>query len=83
MKSILYFSAEWCQPCKSFFPVVQEVCNATGTALQKVDVDQNKSLAETYGITAVPTMVFMRNGEPSYRHSGIMPKNQLSNLLTV
>ena len=83
MKSILYFSAEWCRPCSTFFPVVQEVCNATGTALQKVDIDQNKSLAEQYSISAVPTMVFMKNGEPSYRHSGIMPKNDLLNLLKV
>jgi thioredoxin 1 len=81
MKSILYFSTEWCQPCKSFFPVVQEVCSTTGTALQKVDAEQNKSLAASYNVTAVPTIVILGDGNPINRHTGVMSKSQLTNLL--
>ena len=39
---ILYFTAVWCGPCKTFKPIVQQVMSETGTNVQFIDVDQDK-----------------------------------------
>ena len=57
MKKTLYFTAAWCGPCKAFRPVLQEVVSSTGANVQTVDVDQNPSLAQSYSISAVPTLI--------------------------
>jgi len=81
MKSVLYFSTEWCGPCKIFYPTVQQVCNATGITLQKVDAEKNRDLAQQYDITGVPTLIIMENGRPVHRNTGVMPKSELLKLL--
>jgi len=81
MKSVLYFSTEWCGPCKIFYPTVREVCDATGYNLQKVDAEKNRDLAQQYNITGVPTLIVMRDGRPDYRNTGVMPKSELLKLL--
>ena len=77
MKSVLYFSAEWCGPCRMFFPTVEEVCPALGIPYTKVDVDKNPELQQQHNITGVPTIIVLKNGEPVYRNSGVIPKSQL------
>lgn len=81
MKSILYFSAEWCGPCKMFFPTFQEVCSALGVPFNKIDVDYSHDLTQKYGITGVPTIIVLKDGEPVYRNSGVIAKTQLINTL--
>jgi len=82
MKSVLYFSTEWCGPCRLFYPTVQEVCNATGTILQKIDAEKSGDLAQQYSITGVPTLIVVENGKAIYRNTGVMPKSQLISLLS-
>ena len=45
----------------------------------KVNVDENQELAIEYGVTLVPTLIFIENGEVKKRNSGIMDKNELEN----
>ena len=77
MISVLYFSTEWCGPCKMFWPVVQEVCSANGIQIQKIDAEQNRDLANQYQITGVPTLIVMKNGKLEFRNTGVMAKTQL------
>lgn len=81
MKSILYFSAEWCGPCRMYFPIIEEVCPALSVPYNKIDVDKNPELTQQYNITGVPTLIVLQDGEPIYRSTGVMPKSQLISTL--
>jgi thiol-disulfide isomerase/thioredoxin len=45
MKTIKYFSAAWCGPCKTFKPIMNEVAGE-GYSVQFIDIDQSSALAE-------------------------------------
>jgi len=78
---ILYFTAEWCGPCKTFKPIVQQVMSETGANVQFVNVDQDKNTPSKYSVTSVPTIMFINDNDiVMYRQSGVMSKPQLTNL---
>lgn len=81
MTQILYFSTALCQPCKAFKPIVQEVAAETGKSVQFIDAQQNKELANQYGISSVPAIVVLHNGQIVMRNVGAMSKQQLVNQL--
>lgn len=81
MAEIYYFSTNWCQPCKAFKPIVQEVAANLGKHIQFVDAEQNKELASRYGINSVPAIVVVSNGQLQMRNVGVMSKQQLINEL--
>lgn len=77
MTSVLYFSTESCGPCKLFWPIVQEVCTTTNTPLRKIDAKQSADLTAQYQITAVPTLIILKDDQPTFRSIGIMSKTKL------
>ena len=79
---VLYFTATWCGPCKMFKPTVQAVSAETGVSINYVDVDQQKDLAQQYGISSVPTIIVESGGSEVYRNSGVMSKPQLTQVLS-
>ncbi len=78
------FWAEWCPPCKAISPVIEEIATEfEGVAkVGKVDVDENKSLAQQYAIGSIPTLLFFRDGEVVDRVQGVVPKSELTGKLT-
>lgn len=69
----LYFSAGWCQPCKTLGPIMQQVSQEV--PVQKVDVDENQQLAMQYSIRNIPTVVLVDNtGKEFARSVGVNPK---------
>ena len=72
----MIFFAEWCGPCKTLSPIIQEVARELGENLRvlKIDVDKNQQLASKYNIRGVPTMMIFNNGEMKWRQSGVLPK---------
>jgi len=76
MKTMKYFSATWCGPCKAFKPIMQEVAN-DGYSVEFIDVDQEQNKATKYGVRSVPTTVIEENGKEVNRFVGAIPKDQV------
>lgn len=77
------FFAEWCGPCKTQAPILEEVKERIGNdaSIIKVDVDKNPKAAARFGIRGVPTLIIFRKGEIKWRQSGVFPANELERLL--
>ena len=82
-KSIAYFWAEWCGPCKMLKPVYEEVSGEMKDKVKfgKVDVDQEQKLAKEFEIMSIPTMVYFKNGEIMGTQSGFVDKKKLKELI--
>lgn len=81
--AIVDFYATWCGPCKALGPVLEELAGEYGDRLviYKVDVDQERELAEAFGIRSVPTLLFIpADGEPSMS-PGAPSKAQLKQII--
>ncbi len=83
-KTILVdFWAEWCGPCRSLAPILDEVASEMGDKAQvvKVNVDENGELAQQFGIRGIPTMIFFSKGEAAKTLVGIQPKEEIKKAL--
>ena len=68
MKKILYFSAEWCGPCKQLGPTMEGLRNQINYT--KIDVDQDQESSIKYGVRNIPTLILLENGEIKNRLVG-------------
>ncbi|MEO1035992.1 MAG: thioredoxin [Pseudomonadota bacterium] len=77
------FYADWCAPCRVIAPIVEDLAEELGDRLDvvKVDVDQNQSLAATYGIRGIPTLVLFKDGAPVETLVGLTTKDKLATAL--
>jgi thioredoxin 1 len=76
---IIDFWSEHCGPCKMLSPVLDEVAEQVGATAKvtKVDVMAYRDLAMRFGIRAVPTLIFMKDGEVKETKTGIMMKDAI------
>ena len=77
------FWATWCGPCKILGPVVEKLAEEyDGKALVgKVDTDSEMSLAQRFGISAIPTLIFFKNGAELKRSVGVVSEDALKAIL--
>jgi thioredoxin 1 len=73
------FWAEWCGPCKMIAPILDEIANEKGAAVKvaKVNVDENQGLSSKFGIRAIPTLLFFKNGSVREQIVGMTSKRDL------
>ncbi len=62
-KVVLDIYTEWCGPCKFVSPILEKLEDEGLIKLLKEDLDKNRPLGERFGITAIPTFLFFKNGE--------------------
>jgi thioredoxin 1 len=69
---VVDFSASWCMPCKMIAPVFEEMASefAASATFMKVDVDEIPEIASRYQVMAMPTFLFIKNGQVVSRFSG-------------
>lgn len=78
IKTIYYFTAEWCQPCKRTKPIVEELNREQTKALfQIIDVDDNSELAKTFKVQSVPTFILIEDGKEKNRIIGSRTREEL------
>jgi thioredoxin 1 len=78
MKQIIYFSAEWCGPCKNFKPIMESVSNSI--PVQFVDVDENPQLSAQYNIKSIPTLIFLKDGQEVNKKPGVLSESQVKEI---
>ena len=62
--ALVDFFATWCGPCKMMGPVLENVSsNRDNIKIIKVDVDKFESLARTYGVMSIPTLILFKKGQ--------------------
>jgi thioredoxin 1 len=79
MKSVLRFTASWCQPCKALAQQLEEI--NTNLPIEVIDIDDNQALAMEYGIRSVPTLIMMDENVEVKRRTGLVAKNLLQEWL--
>ncbi len=62
-KLIIDIYTTWCGPCKFVSPILQKLRDEGLIQLIQVDLDQNRPLGEIFGITAIPTLLFFKDGK--------------------
>lgn len=77
------FFAEWCGPCKTMKPILDELKSKMGdkAVIIKVDVDKNPQASAHYQVQGVPTFLLFRKGRIMWRQSGVISAAQLENVI--
>ncbi len=75
--------AEWCGPCKSIAPILEEVAREYDGRLKiaKVNVDENRAVPAKFGIRGIPTLMLFKNGNLEATRVGALTKSQLTAFL--
>ena len=68
MKQLFYFSAEWCVPCQTLGPIMDQV--STQIPVQKINIDYEADITSKYGVKSIPTVVLVENGQEVRRFTG-------------
>ncbi|MFQ5962746.1 MAG: thioredoxin [Candidatus Scalinduaceae bacterium] len=75
------FSADWCAPCKTQTPILDELSSDFDGRIKfakvDIDVDGNKELATKYGVLSVPTLILFSNGKIKDTMVGVTSKKKL------
>ena len=77
------FWAQWCTPCRMLAPTVEAVAQQYSEAANvvKLNVDDNPSTAQRYGIKGIPTLILFREGKEVERVVGATSKESITRMI--
>lgn len=83
MSHVLYFTAEWCNPCQRTRPVAEELKRDGLIDFVFVDADSEIELLEDFGIRSVPTYILIQDGIEIKRMNGAKTREEFLNFVNV
>jgi thioredoxin 1 len=77
------FYADWCGPCQSMNPIIEEVLKELGGSIKllKLNVDKNPQLSQQFGVRSIPHYILFKKGKILWRKGGIITKRDLEKAL--
>lgn len=79
---LLDFWAGWCGPCRMVGPIVEEIARERpDVKVGKINIDQQRELAEAFRIMSIPTLMVVRDGRVVRQAVGVRPKGQILAML--
>jgi thioredoxin 1 len=77
------FWAAWCAPCRMLAPTVEAVAEkySANARVVKINVDDNPSVSQRYGIKGIPTLILFKNGKEEERVVGATSEQSISRML--
>lgn len=80
--ALVDFYADWCGPCKMLSPIIDEIANENNDIkVCRINIDANQDLAIQYQVMSIPTLVVIKNGKEINRAVGVLPKNDILEML--
>ena len=82
LPAVIDFYADWCGPCKMVSPILEQLSKEYDGKLHiyKVNTEQEPQLAGAFGITSIPSILFIpKEGSPQMSQ-GALPKNEFKRL---
>lgn len=80
---LIDFYADWCGPCKSLAPVLEQLSEEYKgkVKIYKVDTEAEQELSAAFGIRSIPSMLFCPVGEDPQMANGALPKQQIEQII--
>lgn len=77
------FYADWCGPCKTMKPILEEVKSRVkeNATIIKIDVDKNPAAAGAYRVQSIPTLILFRKGKIQWRQAGVVSAKDLEEII--
>jgi thioredoxin 1 len=77
------FFADWCGPCQTMSPVLEEVSKELGGKIKiiKLNVDKSPQASLQFGVRSIPHYILFKRGKILWRKGGVMTKRELLNSL--
>jgi thioredoxin 1 len=77
------FWAAWCAPCRMLAPTVEAVAEkyANNARVFKLNVDENPSVSQRYGIKGIPTLILFKGGKEEERVVGATSKEAIARMI--
>lgn len=83
MSHVLYFTAEWCNPCQRTRPVAEELKRDGLIDFIFVDADSEIELLQEFGIKSVPTYILLEDGKEIKRMNGTKTRQEFLDFINV
>lgn len=82
--TLVDFWAPWCGPCKMQLPILESLADKIGdkAKIAKVNVDDEQSLAITYGVQSIPSIFIFKDGKAVKNFIGVQQANTLEDAIS-
>jgi len=79
MRKLFYYSAGWCQPCKTLSPIMDQV--AQTTPVEKINIDYELDRARAANVSSIPTVILVENEQEVRRFVGAKSYQQVMDFI--